>query len=408
MNEIKVQYTALWVVVSCAIVLMVTTSTRAESVNVIFDTDIGPDCDDAGSMAVLHALSDMGECHVLAMMCCTSSEWGAPCLDAINTYYGRPDIPIGTLKENGFLGGGGYNEHIAKNWPNDLQNGNNAPDATVLYRQILADQPDQSVVIIAVGPLRNLRNLLQSQPDQYSPLNGINLVAQKVKVLSDMGGQYPNGKEWNFYMDGGASSYVCRSWPTPANFSGNEIGSIIYTGSRLFTETPPDNPVRKAYEIYVGYGNSRCSWDQTACLYAVRGLRNYWTQVTDGYNNVAGDGANQFQLSTDRDHSYLVRLMSNQDIATVIDDLMVHIPVPVNAPDELVATVVTHNEIHLTWQDNSHDPQEDHFLIQRRPFIGRNVWTTIGQVNQNVTEYTDANDLNGLVTYCYRVASVLD
>src|SRR5687767_11741616 len=57
-----------------------------QAVRVILDTDIGPDVDDAGAVAVLHALADRGEARILAMFCCTSSDWGAPCLDALNTY----------------------------------------------------------------------------------------------------------------------------------------------------------------------------------------------------------------------------------------------------------------------------------------------------------------------------------
>src|SRR5437763_13051177 len=90
------------------------------AVPIIFDTDIGPDVDDAGAAAVLNALADNGEARILAMCACTSGEWGAPCLDAINTYYGRPDIPIGTIKSEGFLPESAYNRQVALQFPNDL------------------------------------------------------------------------------------------------------------------------------------------------------------------------------------------------------------------------------------------------------------------------------------------------
>jgi len=35
---------------------------------VIFDTDIGSDCDDAGALAVLHALADAGELKILGVI----------------------------------------------------------------------------------------------------------------------------------------------------------------------------------------------------------------------------------------------------------------------------------------------------------------------------------------------------
>jgi hypothetical protein len=71
--------------------------------SVLVDTDIGPDCDDAGALAVLHALADRGGVEILGVMYALSNPYGAPCVDAINTYYGRADIPVGTLKDDDLL-----------------------------------------------------------------------------------------------------------------------------------------------------------------------------------------------------------------------------------------------------------------------------------------------------------------
>ncbi|MCA9428264.1 MAG: nucleoside hydrolase, partial [Candidatus Omnitrophica bacterium] len=63
---------------------------------VIFDTDMTGDCDDCGALAALHALADNGEVEILG---CIASFGAVPyvagCIDAINTYYGRGDLPIG-------------------------------------------------------------------------------------------------------------------------------------------------------------------------------------------------------------------------------------------------------------------------------------------------------------------------
>src|SRR5690606_29052446 len=39
----------------------------AQPVRVIFDTDLGPDADDAGALALLHALADRGEAEILGV-----------------------------------------------------------------------------------------------------------------------------------------------------------------------------------------------------------------------------------------------------------------------------------------------------------------------------------------------------
>jgi inosine-uridine nucleoside N-ribohydrolase len=128
-------------------------------VRVIFDTDLGADVDDAGAVAVLHALADRGEADILAMGLSVTHRWSAPCLDAMNTYYGRPDIPIGVVKGKGVDDGCKYAESIAKEFPHDLKSPDEAADVVSLYRQVLAKQPDNSVVLVTVGFLTNVANL---------------------------------------------------------------------------------------------------------------------------------------------------------------------------------------------------------------------------------------------------------
>jgi len=294
-------------------------------VQIILDTDIGPDCDDAGAIAVLNVLADKGEADILGMMCCTSSPWGAPCIDAMNTYYGRPDIPIGTYKQKGFLDKSRYDAHVAREFPNSLKNGENAPDAKALYRKILSEQDDRSVVICAIGPLNNLSDLLKTDGDECSSSNGVELVKTKAKLLVIMGGVFPEGLSWNFQQDGPAAKKVTGEWPSPIIFSGREIGLVVKTGNRLYTDTPESNPVRRAYELWTG-GTDRPSWDQTAVLCAVRGISDYWTASTRGKCVVESDGYNRWHDDASGKHIYLLQKMPIQQLAEEIEDMMLQSP----------------------------------------------------------------------------------
>ena len=64
-------------------------------------------------------------------------------------------------------------------------------EAVEAYRKVLSEAEDRSVVISAIGFATNLANLLQSEGDSYSPLNGWDLVATKVKTVVWQGGWYP-------------------------------------------------------------------------------------------------------------------------------------------------------------------------------------------------------------------------
>ena len=67
----------------------------ASPVRIIFDTDIGNDVDDVLALSVLHAFQSRDECELLAVTITKPDELAGPFVDAVNTFYGRPGIPIG-------------------------------------------------------------------------------------------------------------------------------------------------------------------------------------------------------------------------------------------------------------------------------------------------------------------------
>jgi inosine-uridine nucleoside N-ribohydrolase len=312
---------------------------------IILDLDLAEDVDDAGALATLHALANRGEAEILGILISSKNEWAAPCADAINTWYGRPDLPIGY--QRGHLYGyrnpkdpdrdthSSYAEPVAKAFPHDLPRSSDAPDAALLCRKLLATQPDQSVTIVTVGFLTNLRNLLDSRPDEHSPLDGEALVKRKVKQWVCMGGIFPSGRfpngqgEYNLMYDTTASVRAINDWPTPIVFSGFAIGAAIKVGARL-RETPEANPVRACYQHYNGLQN-REAWDQTAVLYAVRGAGHYWTLSEPGLCLMrarVSHGYNEWIPTPQKQHRYLIELMPPAEVGKVIEGLMVEPKAP--------------------------------------------------------------------------------
>lgn len=315
----------------CSIGFVMNIPTHAQgratkAVPIIFDTDMQTDVDDVGAAALLHALADRGEIEILATMVSVSYPWSVPCVDAINTFYGRPDLPIGTVKGKGVIRGSSYARQIAEEYPHDLKSAEDAPDAVALYRKTLAARPDKSVVVVTVGYLTNLANLLDSAPDGWSNLSGRDLVQQKVKQWVCMGGIYPRGLETNFRFDAPSSAKAVNSWPTPILFSGWEIGKDILTGHTLKAKLPQNNLVRRAYELYLGPNKTqRESWDQSAVLAAVRGTGDYW-DVVQGTVVILPDGSNEWHDGPGKEHSRLVKKMEPRDVAAVIEEFMAQPP----------------------------------------------------------------------------------
>jgi hypothetical protein len=308
----------------------------AEPVRVIFDTDMDSDCDDVGALAMLHALADRGEAEILATTVSSKHAWSARCTDAINTYFGRPSLPIGVPKRAGpFEQGSTYARQIAEGFPHDLPEDARVPDAAEVYRQVLSSQPDGAVVVVTVGDLTNLRYLLESQADAHSPLGGRELVALKVKHWVCMGSRYPadrDPKKWgNFKLDAESTVRAIAQWPTPITFTGGgHFAESLATGARL-VDLPRDNPVRQAYGLYFkGEPRNRHSADQIAVWVAVRGSGSPWQLVTGGYNHIFDNGTHEWRKEPDNPRQQYISSLrhdaSPREIATDIEDLMLHRP----------------------------------------------------------------------------------
>ena len=287
----------------------------AAPVKIIFDTDVGNDVDDVLALSVLHALQSRGECELLAVTITKPDELAGPFVDAMNTFYGRPGIPIGfthaglTNVPSSFLPLAEARDGGQPRYLHRLKRSSDAPEATALLRQILSRQPDHSVVLVQVGYFSNFAALLDTPGDASSPLAGRELVQQKVKLLSVMAGSFkPNGHdlEYNVTQHLAASKRLARNWPTPVVWSGFEIGiAVPYPAVSIERDFcyVPHHPAAEAYCLYNPPPHERPTWDLTSALYAVRPDRGYFGLSAPGQVTVEEDGFTRFTPAPEgRDH----------------------------------------------------------------------------------------------------------
>ncbi len=282
------------------------------------------DVDDVGALAMLHAYEKQNMARILGIIVTSDEQYSAPCTDAINQWFGRKDIPIGVSQKDSLRSFSKYTRQISERFASRFQTNADAEDGTALYRTLLARKPDGSVVIITIGHLTSLARLLSSGPDAISPLSGSDLVKKKVKRWSCMGGQFPEGKEANFYRPDPASTITSlASWRMPVTFAGWEVGNKIVTGGRSFrTKCKPDSPVFHAYELYNNF-QGRASWDQIAVLEAIEGAQRYFNVVQNGHCQVAADGSNLWTSPSNGLHAYLSITGHPEQIRDRIESLMV-------------------------------------------------------------------------------------
>ena len=299
---------------------------------VIFDTDFGPDYDDVGAITLLHAFADSGYVRILATMACSKHKNVAAAIDVFNTYFNRPEIPLGVVGGDAALelrDKQHWTDSVIRKYPHKIQHNLDAWDARVLYRKILAAQPDHSVIIITVGFLTNLANLLESQPDRFSPLDGYELVRCKVDHLVSMAGRFPSGNEFNLAQDVTSSKKVLTDWPTPILFSGFEIGQKIKTGIPLIhAQEIRQSPVKEVFSICIPMAiedsSGRMSWDETAVLVAVKGWQNYYDLKT-GKCTIRENGVNEWRDGGIK-QAHLLEKMPPDQVQMIINQLLKHQP----------------------------------------------------------------------------------
>ena len=262
---------------------------------------MGNDIDDAMALALLHALQSRGECQLLAVTLTKNDPMAGPFVDAINTFYGRSEIPIGVCRDHGTNSGSRYLKLAAVRdgdrwrYPHDLEN-STAPEAQELIRRILTAQPDNSVTLVQVGFFSNLAGLLDTPAD-------LELLRRKVKLLCIMAGGFRPAEmnrhflEYNVKCDIPAARKLAEKWPTPIVWSGFEIGDALrYPAASIERDFSyvPHHIIAEAYCLYQPPPHERPTWDLTAALQAVRPDRGYFDLSPSGRVTVEADGFMRF------------------------------------------------------------------------------------------------------------------
>ncbi len=282
--------------------------------NVIFDTDIGPDCDDAGAMAVLFEMAKKYEVRVLGIANCTSNPYGNGAIRAIADYYGYDDIKIGQHKGYEILKDNDkYNKPVTKKYCKYENSAIHTDSALKLYESVLKKAEDDSVTVISVGPLTNLAEILDNNPELFN---------KKVNSIVAMAGKFPKGKEFNIECDIAAAKTVFEKFRHIIVCSGFEIGSKIKTGFKTEHE---NNPVYDSYKYYIGGKEPpymRESWDLTAVHYAFEG-EGEWYSLSKPVNITVDD---EGHVSAVHDkyskRYYLVSKAKNNEIAEYLNGIL--------------------------------------------------------------------------------------
>lgn len=268
--------------------------------NIILDTDIGMDCDDAAALGVLIKAQRENKCVIRAIAAATAREGAVSCVRSILNYYGVPEPALGKLKST-FLKCD-YVNYYSKAAMDKFGFSDEADDAVKVLRKSLATSTEK-ITLVTIGPLTNIADLLLSGADEISPLSGVELVREKVDeafvMAGSFAGNYADGnafKEWNVLQDINAARVFCELCPVPATFLPHEVGN------KIFTDQPAaDNPITFCMRTFCeewgkknAEGFRRESWDPVTCMIALCKKDSKFVFSDAGTIVVTPDGMTEF------------------------------------------------------------------------------------------------------------------
>ncbi|KAI5867466.1 hypothetical protein GGS23DRAFT_592779 [Durotheca rogersii] len=253
-------------------------ASRPGKKRLIIDTDMLNFDDDPLAIGLANIFQAWGQVEFIGVMSSINSRFAPPAIDAINTFYGHPDIPIALRKPVNNLTQwpqypqyGDYLTGLTYNFTQDIQDGVYTPDPVSSYRYLLSTSADSSVTIAAIGFFGNLYGVLQSGGDAISPRTGAELLAAKVGELVVQADE--RGRSFNTgWREGAEAAAVLNWWPGRATFAGDAVAGATVLGRRLTAEPDPArHPLAYALRRSIGPAAAHPVWDAVAVYYAVCG-----------------------------------------------------------------------------------------------------------------------------------------
>jgi inosine-uridine nucleoside N-ribohydrolase len=301
--------------------------------NIIFDTDLGGDCDDVMALDLLIAAHKAGECRLLGVTYSARAEAAVECIHAILRQHGLGDIPVGTRKSGESIPGEDqYASGVAGAFPGPVKQ-DNAPEDSALLEELLTE--NEAVTVVVTGYLTNMAALLKRS-------GATALVKEKVKEFAVMGCNFShqNGinpmpsavtaegicsvTEWNIHCDIEGARYFFDHCPVPVTVCPFEVGFGMITGREMTARGGRECADSLSYLLH-GSVNGRDSWDPATALYGLYGTDRWFTATAAGRVTIAENGVSDFAEEEGGLHRYLLTRGEQSDVAADIDRLVARI-----------------------------------------------------------------------------------
>lgn len=267
----------------------------------IFDTDAGADCDDIMALTYLTYAKRRGMIRLLAVTHCLDTPYGVPAIRSFFRFFGEEIPPVGRMVGGAHISDK-YVREMAEKFATDADFDEAEPAARVLRRALV--EAGNECVICAVGQFTNIAALLESEPDDISPLDGVSLVREKCRELVLMAAKLRSADpEWNVKWDVPAARVAFNSCPVPITVLPSETGIDMITGKEAVIKHAYSTPLTQSFIHYNSkvcaqscdpMTSGRHSWDPATAVYAVEGVRDFLVKSECGRIEITDEGSTTF------------------------------------------------------------------------------------------------------------------
>ena len=280
---------------------------KSKPIPVIIGADFGSSTDDLFALMMANHFIDEGKIDLKGVVSNRMGDKNAVVVDIFNTFYGHPNIPIG-LERNGvenpyvFTPYNGIcdlkTEDGKPMFERTYPDVSKLPDGYKLYRKLLSEAKDHSMVLVEIGFSTTLCQLLQSDADEFSPLGGRDLVGKKVKAIYIQCGRFqPTDSVCGYNMKAAPTASAVFFETLPTNVELHLSPSMVGAGINYLPQDVLDdlayttkNPIKAVYENYECTEGQRM-WDSNCLVEAVEGENSYnisprgWVKFVDKGEN---------------------------------------------------------------------------------------------------------------------------
>lgn len=292
------------------------------TVNLMLDTDLGCDCDDAAAIAIVNVFQRERTVNVLCMTQCLNDTDAGRAIDWINGYYGN-DFEIG-ISDNSLVEAEKYLPRYVYKLREEFDKSKKLYSSVELMKEKLRKAEAGSVTMVFIGQLNNFAKLLSSA-------EGKDLVREKVCKIVIMGGNFSDygeyylfrgqkfSSEFNIGLDVESAKIVTDCAELPLEFIDFNQGLKVLTGKVLKEQMK--NPVARIYDLF-GV-TDRESWDLIAVLYAILGGGGMFEASEYGKVAVSDDGRTTFRAGEGKHR--ILELKKSKEATEQINDILVRI-----------------------------------------------------------------------------------